>query len=99
MRPVFERLCRGCAARRKIAIVGVARRFLIWCWAMMRDDRDWDSRTAFAARLTENNLPDGFMTSHYYSNQEAFTVRFDGTGAVIGVDDGGTMDDLPQTRD
>lgn len=41
MKQVFERVCRGCPSRRKIAIVAVARRLLIWCWAMLRDDRDW----------------------------------------------------------
>ena len=41
MRQVLDRVCRGCPSRRKIAIVAVARRLLIWCWAMMRDDRDW----------------------------------------------------------
>jgi transposase len=42
MRQVFDRVGRGCPSRRKIAIVAVARRLLIWCWAMMRDDEDWD---------------------------------------------------------
>ena len=45
MKEVFDRVCRGSKARRKIAIVAVARRVLIWCWAMMRDDRDWDPKT------------------------------------------------------
>jgi transposase len=42
MKQVFDRVCRGCPSRRKIAIVAVARRLLIWCWAMMRDDKNWD---------------------------------------------------------
>ena len=49
MKQVFDRVCRGCPSRRKIAIVAVARRLLIWCWAMMRDDRDWDPKTALVA--------------------------------------------------
>lgn len=49
MKQVFDRVCRGCPSRRKIAIVAVARRLLIWCWAMMRDDRNWDPKTALAA--------------------------------------------------
>jgi len=49
MRRVFDRVCRGCPSRRKIAIVAVARRVLIWCWAMMRDDQDWDPRALEAA--------------------------------------------------
>ena len=48
MKQVFDRVCRGCPSRRKIAIVAVARRLLIWCWAMMRDDRNWDPKTARA---------------------------------------------------
>ncbi len=49
MRQVFDRVCRGCPSRRKIAIVAVARRLLIWCWAMMRDDQDWNPRALEAA--------------------------------------------------
>ena len=49
MKQVFDRVCRGCPSRRKIAIVAVARRLLIWCWAMMRDDRNWDPKTALVA--------------------------------------------------
>jgi transposase len=44
MKQVFDRVCRGCPSRRKIAIVAVARRLLIWCWAMLRDDRDWNPK-------------------------------------------------------
>lgn len=49
MKQVFERVCRGCPSRRKIAIVAVARRLLIWCWAMMRDDREWHPKPLAAA--------------------------------------------------
>ncbi len=49
MKQVFDRVCRGCPSRRKIAIVAVARRLLIWCWAMMRDDEDWNPRALEAA--------------------------------------------------
>jgi len=49
MRQVFDRVCRGCPSRRKIAIVAVARRLLIWCWAMMRDEEDWNPRALEAA--------------------------------------------------
>jgi transposase len=41
MRATFEHLCRGSATRRKTAIVGVARRLVIRCWAMMRDQTAW----------------------------------------------------------
>lgn len=43
---VFERLCRGQKTRRKQAVVAVARKVLIWCWAMLRDERDWDPAAA-----------------------------------------------------
>jgi transposase len=49
MKQVFDRVCRGCPSRRKIAIVAVARRLLIWCWAMLRDDRDWQPKALAAA--------------------------------------------------
>ena len=44
MKQVFDRVCRGCPSRRKIAIVAVARRLLSWCWAMLRDDQDWNPK-------------------------------------------------------
>lgn len=49
MKQVFDRVCRGCPSRRKIAIVAVARRLLIWCWAMLRDDRDWNPKALATA--------------------------------------------------
>jgi transposase len=48
MKQVFDRVCRGCPSRRKIAIVAVARRLLIWCWAMMRDEKDWEPKALAA---------------------------------------------------
>jgi transposase len=38
---VFDQVCRGSKARRKIAVVAVARRLLICCWAMLRDGTRW----------------------------------------------------------
>jgi transposase len=38
---VFARVCRGAKSRKKIAVVAVARRILICCWAMLRDRQDW----------------------------------------------------------
>lgn len=46
---LFERTCRGVKSRRKIAIVGLARRLLIICWAMLRDNTPWHAPTAIAA--------------------------------------------------
>jgi len=41
MRQVYERALRGSASRKKIAIVALARRLLIRCWAMLRDGTPW----------------------------------------------------------
>jgi transposase len=41
MRETFERLCGNSRTRRKIAVVGVARRLVIRCWAMLRDHTKW----------------------------------------------------------
>lgn len=39
---IFERLCHGQRTRRKQAVVALARKILIWCWALLRDGSDWD---------------------------------------------------------
>jgi transposase len=41
MRTVYERVRRDSEANKKIAIVAVARRLLIRCWAMLRDETRW----------------------------------------------------------
>lgn len=41
LRAIYFRVKRGSKTRRKIAIVAVARRLLIWCWAMLRDGTTW----------------------------------------------------------
>lgn len=53
MREVFDRVRRGSPARRRIAIIAVARRLLIRCWAMLREGRRWcppGSRSTVAAQ-------------------------------------------------
>lgn len=40
-RELYERISHGSKARRKTAIVAVARRLVIRCWAMLRDNRTW----------------------------------------------------------
>lgn len=40
-RAIYERVRRGSPARKKIAIVAVARRLLVRCWAMLRDGTAW----------------------------------------------------------
>ena len=39
-RAVYQRLCRG-KARKKQAIVALARKLLVRCWAMLRDQAPW----------------------------------------------------------
>lgn len=50
MKSVYQRVLRGSASRRKIAIVALARRLLIVCWAMLRDGKPW--KDAEAPRLS-----------------------------------------------
>ena len=40
-RSVYQRLTRGGTARKKQAIVALARKLLVRCWAMLRDDTPW----------------------------------------------------------
>ena len=40
-RALFMRISKGHKTRRKQAAVALARRVLIWCWAMLRDGTDW----------------------------------------------------------
>jgi transposase len=45
---VYVRLCRG-KARKKQAIVALARKLLVRCWAMLRDKARWRDQTATAS--------------------------------------------------
>lgn len=51
MRGVYERALRGSPSRKKIAIVAVARRLLVVCWAMLRDRRPWRDPESAGLRL------------------------------------------------
>lgn len=48
IREVYQRVKRGSKARRKIAIVAVARRLAVRCWAMLRDGTRWRETTETA---------------------------------------------------
>jgi transposase len=48
-RGVYERARRGSPVRKKIAIVAVARRLLVRCWAMLRDGTTWKPPAAITA--------------------------------------------------
>ncbi len=43
---VFGRISKGQKTRRKQAAVALARRVLVWCWAMLRDGSDWRDPTS-----------------------------------------------------
>ena len=40
-RDTYNRLLRGSPSRKKIAITALARKLLVKCWAMLRDEEDW----------------------------------------------------------
>ena len=44
-RKIFARISKGQKTRRKQAAVALARRVLVWCWAMLRDGTDWREPT------------------------------------------------------
>ena len=46
---VFARISKGQKTRRKQAAVALARRVLVWCWAMLRDGTDWREPTMQAS--------------------------------------------------
>lgn len=47
---IFQRLCHGQRTRRKQAVVALARKILIWCWALLRDGTEWDDTRAGRGR-------------------------------------------------
>ena len=46
---IFDRVCGESKARRKIAVVATARRLLVMCWAMLRDNTAWNPPRSIAA--------------------------------------------------
>jgi transposase len=51
-RAVFERLCHGQRTRRKQSAVALARKILIWCWAILRDGSVWDESRGVVPAVT-----------------------------------------------
>jgi len=49
MHQIAQKVARGSKTRKKIAIIALARRLLIVCWAMLRDQTDWREPAAAAA--------------------------------------------------
>lgn len=56
-------------------------------------------RERLVGHMANNTLPDGFACTFNYSNSVAFSVVFDGTGTVMGVEDATTMADWLQYKD
>ena len=50
LRAIYERVHRGSRARRKVAIVAVARRLAVFAWAMLRDGTTWRPADSPVAR-------------------------------------------------
>ena len=48
-RETYNRLLRGDKKRKKAAIVALARKILVRCWAMMRDQTEWNQNSSKAA--------------------------------------------------
>lgn len=51
MERVYQRALKGSPTRKKIAIVAVARRLLVLCWAMLRDGTPWRRPESAALKL------------------------------------------------
>lgn len=49
MRETYNRLLRGSPSRKKIAITAVARKLLVRCWAMLRDEQPWRNEVSSEA--------------------------------------------------
>jgi len=41
-RDTYKKLLRGSSSRKKIAITALARKLVVRCWAMLRDEQDWN---------------------------------------------------------
>lgn len=48
-REMYNRLLRGDEKRKKAAIVALTRKILVRCWAMMRDQTEWNQKISKAA--------------------------------------------------
>lgn len=56
-------------------------------------------RDRLVLHMENNTLPHGFVVEYLYSNREAFSVTFDGSGNVKIVEKMDTMVDMLQMRD
>ena len=56
-RAVFNRISKGQKTRRKQAAVALGRKVLCWCWAMLRDGREWQVPTATTTLMPGTEQP------------------------------------------
>jgi transposase len=49
---VYQRICGGQKTRKKIAIIAVARKLLVRCWAMLRHKQPWQDSTPLLSAST-----------------------------------------------
>ena len=59
-RGVFERISHGQKVRRRQAIVALARKILVRCWAMLRDQKPWQGPES--EDVLASSLPPGLET-------------------------------------
>lgn len=52
-RQIYKRVRAGSKTRKKIAIIAVARRLLIRCWAMLRDNRPWKTKKPMVTEVLQ----------------------------------------------
>jgi transposase len=52
---VYQRICGGQKTRKKTAIIALARKLLVRCWAMLRRKEPWQDETVFPSTATSPN--------------------------------------------
>jgi transposase len=53
---VYQRICGGQKTRKKTAIIALARKLLVRCWAMLRRNEPWQDDTTFPSTATSPSL-------------------------------------------
>jgi transposase len=54
---VYQRICGGQKTRKKTAIIALARKFLVRCWAMLRRKEPWQDETVFPSTAPSPSSP------------------------------------------
>lgn len=53
---IYQRICGGQKTRKKTAIIALARKLLVRCWAMLRRKQPWQDDTVFPSTATSPSL-------------------------------------------